>query len=144
MVRAKFILAFTVALCGFESAVHADDPAALYIFPAGGQRGTTVEARIGGMSLHDECPLHWFGTGVAAPPTIRRHVPRCSVMTRISLEARTINPPGGVTNPAGSPIPDTGGRLSRHVASPNASGGGLGRFSRNRLPPGSAGARRSV
>ncbi len=53
-------------------ALRADEPAALYVFPAGGRRGTTVEARIGGMNLHEECPLHWHGRGVSAPPTIRR------------------------------------------------------------------------
>lgn len=53
-------------------AVLADEPAALYIFPAGGQRGTTVDVRIGGMNLHDECPLHWHGAGITAPATIRR------------------------------------------------------------------------
>jgi hypothetical protein len=53
-------------------ALQADEPAALYVFPAGGQRGTTVDARIGGMNLRDECPLHWHGSGVTAPQTIRR------------------------------------------------------------------------
>lgn len=72
MARARLSLALLIAISGTASTALADDPAALYIFPAGGQRGTTVEARIGGMSLHEECPLHWFGTGVAAPPTIRR------------------------------------------------------------------------
>ncbi len=51
---------------------RADEPAALYIFPAGGQRGTTVQARLGGMHLHESCPLEFLGTGVKASPTIHR------------------------------------------------------------------------
>ena len=55
-----------------SSVAAADVPEALYIFPAGGQRGTTVDVRIGGMHLHDECPLHFDGDGVTVPETIRR------------------------------------------------------------------------
>jgi len=72
MVRVKFVLAFTAAICGVATSLRADDPAALYIFPAGGQRGTAVDVRIGGMNLHEEAPLHWLGSGVAAPATIKR------------------------------------------------------------------------
>lgn len=45
----------------------AESPTANYIFPAGGRRGTTVTARIGGCNLHRAPRLHWIGTGVAAP-----------------------------------------------------------------------------
>ncbi|MFM7866696.1 MAG: hypothetical protein ACKPHU_21000, partial [Planctomycetaceae bacterium] len=33
--------------------IQADEPTASYIFPAGGQRGTTVEFHVGGHYLHD-------------------------------------------------------------------------------------------
>jgi hypothetical protein len=54
------------------SRAAADVPEATYIFPAGGQRGTTVDVRIGGLHLHDECPIYIGATDVTAPPTIRR------------------------------------------------------------------------
>ena len=64
-------LSLLTALCvPWQS--RADEPAALYIFPAGGQRGTTVLARIGGMHLHESCPLELLGAGVKASPTIQR------------------------------------------------------------------------
>ena len=72
MLRVRFLMVSTCAIGLMASSLRAEDPAALYIFPAGGQRGTSVEVRIGGMNLHDECPLHWFGTGIAAPATIKR------------------------------------------------------------------------
>src|SRR5688572_8929496 len=62
----------TVCVSLAVSRAAADAPEALYIFPAGGQRGTTVEARIGGMHLFDECPLHFDATDVIAPSSIRR------------------------------------------------------------------------
>jgi hypothetical protein len=63
----------TIALVAFSTSVAcADEPYALYIFPAGAQRGTTVDVRIGGMNLHAECPLAWTGEGVSAPKIIRR------------------------------------------------------------------------
>jgi hypothetical protein len=66
----RYLLAIITAFS--TSVACADEPYALFIFPAGGQRGTTVDVRIGGMNLHAECPLHWSGSGVAAPKTIRR------------------------------------------------------------------------
>jgi hypothetical protein len=70
MNRMRYLL---VAVVAFSASVaSADDPYALYIFPAGAQRGTTVDVRIGGMNLHAECPLHWSGKGVTAPKSIRR------------------------------------------------------------------------
>ena len=42
----------------------ADAPTAIYMFPAGGQRGTEVHFRFGGYDLHDGCPLEMTGTGV--------------------------------------------------------------------------------
>ena len=47
------VLCLTSLLTLAVSRAAADVPEALYIFPAGGQRGTTVDARIGGCNLHD-------------------------------------------------------------------------------------------
>ncbi len=57
-------LLFVLAFC-------ADEPASSYVFPAGGQRGTTVEVRVGGMNLSGECGFRMPGAGVEAPATIR-------------------------------------------------------------------------
>ena len=51
---------------------RADQPLVGYIFPAGGQRGTVVEARIGGCNLYDAPKLFWSGEGIASPATISR------------------------------------------------------------------------
>lgn len=62
-----------VAVCASLaiSRAAADAPEALYIFPAGGQRGATVDVRIGGMHLHDRCPFYLDAAdGVTAPKTI--------------------------------------------------------------------------
>lgn len=48
------------------SIVLADAPVAIYLFPAGGQRGTDVPFRLGGYDLHDGCPLEMTGQGIAA------------------------------------------------------------------------------
>ena len=44
----------------------ADPPVASYIFPAGGQRGTTVEVRVGGLNLLSKASLEMLGPGVEA------------------------------------------------------------------------------
>jgi hypothetical protein len=53
----------------------ASPPVASYVFPAGGQRGTTVPVRVGGLFLHDRCGFALAGPGVSAPATLTR-VPR--------------------------------------------------------------------
>jgi hypothetical protein len=50
----------------------ADTPATMYVFPAGGQRGTTVTVRIGGLYLHESCPFEMIGPGVQASPRIEQ------------------------------------------------------------------------
>ncbi|MFO0797772.1 MAG: PPC domain-containing protein [Gemmataceae bacterium] len=47
-------------------------PVASYVFPAGGQRGTTVPVRVGGLFLHETCGFALTGPGVSAPPTLTR------------------------------------------------------------------------
>lgn len=44
--------------------IDADEPVASYIFPAGGQRGTEVVVRVGGLYLHRGCPFEMLGPGV--------------------------------------------------------------------------------
>ena len=45
-------------------------PRALYIFPAGAQRGTTVQTKIGGQYLYESAHFSMVGRGVTAPESI--------------------------------------------------------------------------
>jgi hypothetical protein len=51
---------------------RANPPVAAYIFPAGGQRGQTVNVRVGGLFLHDHCSFEMLGPGVVASRVLRR------------------------------------------------------------------------
>jgi hypothetical protein len=51
--------------------VCANPPVASYIFPAGGQRGTAVPVRVGGLFLHGQCGFEMLGPGVRAPATLK-------------------------------------------------------------------------
>jgi hypothetical protein len=44
----------------------ANPPAGVYMFPAGGQRGTTVKVRVGGLFLHKSCSLDLVAPGITA------------------------------------------------------------------------------
>lgn len=57
---------FLWAGLSLASASAADEPAASYIFPAGGQRGTDMTVRVGGLYLHRGCPFEMLGPGVQA------------------------------------------------------------------------------
>jgi hypothetical protein len=46
------------------SVLRANPPEASYIFPAGGQRGTKVKVRVGGLFLHEKCRWEMLGPGV--------------------------------------------------------------------------------
>lgn len=59
-----------LALCALTTPVAANPPVAGYVFPAGGQRGTTVSVRVGGLFLHDRCGFDLSGPGVAASPVL--------------------------------------------------------------------------
>jgi hypothetical protein len=50
----------------------ANPPTANYIFPAGGQRGTTVDVRVGGLFLYDKCEFDLSAPGVKASPHLMR------------------------------------------------------------------------
>jgi hypothetical protein len=61
-----------IVLPGIGDFVHADPPAVSYIFPAGGQRGTTVNFRVGGLCLYSGCPFEMLGPGVESGKEIKR------------------------------------------------------------------------
>ena len=60
-----FLLMFAEASC-----LYAIEPTASYIFPAGAQRGTSVQVRVGGLYLHDGCNFQMRGLGVEASDRI--------------------------------------------------------------------------
>src|SRR5262245_57526611 len=66
----KIAALMTVAL--LPSFAWADPPGTMFIYPAGGQRGTTVNVRIGGLCLHGDCPLEMLGPGVKASERIKQ------------------------------------------------------------------------
>lgn len=51
--------------------VHAEPPSTEYIFPAGGQRGTTVDVRVGAHYLHGAAPFSIDGPGIEASAEVR-------------------------------------------------------------------------
>lgn len=62
----------TLAFC-LAPAVWCDDaPSADYIFPAGGQRGTKVEFRVGAHFLHGGCPFEMSGPGLEVSARIEQ------------------------------------------------------------------------
>src|SRR5260370_31052344 len=73
LVRASFLRPFCVFLCFFVAIPSfANPPVASYVFPAGGQRGTTVNVRVGGLFLHKSCAFQVLGPGITATAQIRR------------------------------------------------------------------------
>ncbi len=50
----------------------ANPPVASYIFPAGAQRGTQVNVRVGGLFLYEKCGFEMLGPGVQAPNHLTR------------------------------------------------------------------------
>lgn len=64
----RMIAAVCISLIAGIQVVQADPPTANYVFPAGGQRGTSIEVRVGGCNLHREPILIWSGSGIAASP----------------------------------------------------------------------------
>jgi hypothetical protein len=69
MARPHFLV-LTVMVLAAAGPARADAPVASYIFPAGGQRGTTVEVRVGGLNLHRRCSFEMLGPGVSADGTL--------------------------------------------------------------------------
>jgi len=50
---------------------RAEPPGAAYIFPAGAQRGTKTEIRVGGFYFHGSAALSFEGSGILASPTVK-------------------------------------------------------------------------
>ena len=71
MARVRW-LACLISLVVVAGPGSADPPVAAYIFPAGGQRGRTVQVRVGGLFLHDRCSFALSGPGVSASPELGR------------------------------------------------------------------------
>lgn len=65
---------FAVAsvLVGLTTVANAKQPYVTYIFPAGAQRGTTVDVKIGGHFLHESAAFRMDGSGIEAPGRITR------------------------------------------------------------------------
>jgi hypothetical protein len=59
-----------LCLCG--ESLRANPPVASYIFPAGGQRGSKVDVRVGGLFLHQSCRFEMLGLGVEASKELKR------------------------------------------------------------------------
>src|SRR3954471_24256021 len=59
------------AACLMSASAHAEPPGVSHIFPAGGQRGTTVEFRVGGFYLHGHAGFRMVGDGVKAEPEVK-------------------------------------------------------------------------
>src|SRR5438876_825603 len=68
----RFVLVSGALILCFASSLRADPPVASYIFPAGGQRGKTVDIRVGGLFLDKSCGFEMLGPGVKAPTQLRR------------------------------------------------------------------------
>ena len=63
-----------LAVLAASSSLPAEEPYVSYIFPAGGQQGTTVDFKVGGHYLHGEASFEMPGPGVEAGPRIRVHM----------------------------------------------------------------------
>ncbi|MFM7037860.1 MAG: PPC domain-containing protein [Planctomycetaceae bacterium] len=61
--------AISLSSCG---RCRADEPTAVAIFPAGGQRGTSVAFKVAGHYLHDHCEFRMEGAGIEALPQLSR------------------------------------------------------------------------
>ncbi len=66
------IVVLPTVYCLLSTNLHADPPSVSYIFPAGGQRGTSVAVHVGGHYLHEVCPFEILGPGVKATPLLHR------------------------------------------------------------------------
>jgi hypothetical protein len=70
--KSALLLLFSLCLCAsVVGSLDANPPVASYIYPAGGQRGTQVPVRIGGLFLHKDCGFEMLGGGVQVPARIK-------------------------------------------------------------------------
>jgi hypothetical protein len=58
--------------CAPGGLLSANPPVASFLFPAGGQRGTTVKLRVGGLFLGSKCGFELLGPGIEPPREITR------------------------------------------------------------------------
>ena len=73
MSRSAIILTvFAVLSLCHQPSLRAELPHVSYVFPAGGQRGQTVEFLVGGHYLHEGCSFQMIGEGISATPRIER------------------------------------------------------------------------
>jgi hypothetical protein len=65
------LYAWALIVCLIASFCRADAPSVSYIFPAGGQRGKTIDFKVGGHFLHGGAPIEMRGPGVKVDPRVR-------------------------------------------------------------------------
>jgi len=65
-----FLLAFIFAT--IPSRANANPPVLSYLFPSGGQRGSDVQLRVGGLFLHANSQFEILGTGVSLQSPLKR------------------------------------------------------------------------
>ena len=68
-------LSFACLFGLFATSAYANPPVASYIYPAGGQGGTTVPIRVGGLFLSDKCGFALDGQGLLASKQLVRAKP---------------------------------------------------------------------
>ena len=66
------LLLTSIALLAVLDSASAAPPVASFLYPAGGQRGTKVPVRVGGLFVHDSCNFSLDGPGVTASPNIKK------------------------------------------------------------------------
>jgi hypothetical protein len=66
------VLIAIVVLFSVAWSADANPPVASYIFPAGGQRGSTVNIKVGGLFLHQTCSFEMLGPGVQFAKELKR------------------------------------------------------------------------
>lgn len=66
------LLLTALGIFALLNAATAAPPVASFIYPAGGQRGTEVPIRVGGLFVHDGCHFALVGPGVAASPVLKK------------------------------------------------------------------------
>lgn len=68
----RLTLAIGFSLSMMAGQLRAEPPTAMYLFPAGGQRGTTVNIHAGGLFLNKSCNFEIIGQGVSGPSVVHR------------------------------------------------------------------------
>src|SRR5437660_9074428 len=122
--RLRVSICVICVICG--STASANPPVASYVFPAGGQRGTTVKVRVGGLFLHDKCEFSLSGAGATPSPVLTRtgriwfEGPLLPLPESQQQEDYPADMAGTVTIAKGAPV---GPRRGRLVTAQGAAGG---------------------